>query len=68
MSAQQIIIVISVVMIVVIALAAARGSGPRIRQITRTVRKDKEDEKRAAFFPAVTQNLFQGPFWRPLRR
>ena len=45
MSAQQIIIVISVVMIVVIALAAARGSGPRIRQITRTVRKDKEDEK-----------------------
>jgi hypothetical protein len=43
-STQQIIVAISIAMIVVIALAAARGGGPRITQITRTVKRDDEKD------------------------
>jgi hypothetical protein len=45
MTTQQIIIVISVIMIVVIALGAARGGGPRVTQITRTVDKNQDKSK-----------------------
>jgi len=41
MSTQTIIIIVAVV--VLIAVLAARGGGPRVTQITRTVRKDKDD-------------------------
>jgi type II secretory pathway pseudopilin PulG len=40
MSTQTIIIL--VVVIAIIALLAARGGGPRVTQITRTVRKEKD--------------------------
>jgi hypothetical protein len=44
MTTHQIIIIISIIMIVVIALAAARGGGPRVTQITRTVKRDEEKD------------------------
>ena len=40
MSTQTIIIIVALVAIV--ALLAARGGGPRVTQITRTRRKDKD--------------------------
>jgi hypothetical protein len=43
MSTQTIIII--VVVIAIIALLAARGGGPRVTQIDRTVRRDKEGDE-----------------------
>ncbi|HYX47681.1 MAG TPA: hypothetical protein VE820_12780 [Sphingomicrobium sp.] len=42
MSAQTLIIIVAVAIAIIAALAASR-SGPRVTQITRTVRKDKDD-------------------------
>ena len=42
MSTTTIIIIVAVV--AVIALLAARGSGPRVTQIDRTVRTEKDSE------------------------
>ncbi len=41
MSTQTIVII--VVILAVIAALAARGSGPRVTHITRTVNKEKDD-------------------------
>ena len=43
MSTQTTIII--VVVIAIIALLAARGGGPRVTQIDRTVRRDKEGDE-----------------------
>jgi hypothetical protein len=43
MSTQTIIII--VVVVAIIALLAARGGGPRVTQIDRTVRRDKEGDE-----------------------
>jgi hypothetical protein len=43
MSTQTIIIIVAVIAIV--ALLAARGGGPRVTQIDRTVRRDKEGDE-----------------------
>jgi hypothetical protein len=43
MSTQTIIIIVALV--AVIALLAARGRGPRVTQIDRTVRREKEGEE-----------------------
>jgi hypothetical protein len=43
MSTQAIIIIVAIV--AVIALLAARGGGPRVTQIDRTVRRDKEGDE-----------------------
>jgi hypothetical protein len=37
------IILIVVVVVALITLLAARGGGPRVTEITRTTRRDKED-------------------------
>ncbi|HVU30892.1 MAG TPA: hypothetical protein VHE36_10885 [Sphingomicrobium sp.] len=42
MSTFNLVIIIAVVLVIVVALAAAR-SGPRVTQIDRTVRKEKDD-------------------------
>jgi hypothetical protein len=43
MSTQTIIIIVAIV--AVIALLAARGGGPRVTQIDRTVRRKKEGDE-----------------------
>ena len=44
MTTTQIIIVVVALAVAIIALAA-RGDRPRVTHITRTVRKEKEDEE-----------------------
>jgi hypothetical protein len=44
MSAQTIIVIIAIVMIVVIAAGGLRR-GPRVTQIDRTVKRDKDGEE-----------------------
>ena len=41
MSTQMIIII--VVVVAIVALLAARSGGPRVTEITRTVRKEKDE-------------------------
>lgn len=43
MSTQTIIIIVAIVAI--IAFLAARGGGPRVTQIDRTIRRDKEGDE-----------------------
>ena len=43
MSTQTIVIIVAV--IAIIAFLAARSGGPRVTQINRTVRREKEDEE-----------------------
>ena len=43
MSTTQIIIAL-VVVVALIAVLASRGGGPRVTQIDRTVRKDKDED------------------------
>ena len=42
MSTQTIVIIV-VVVVAIIALLAARGGGPRVTEITRTLRKGKDE-------------------------
>ena len=44
MSTQTIIIIVAIVAL--IAVLAARGGGPRVTQITRTVKRDEEEGER----------------------
>jgi len=42
MSTQTLLIIVAVVLAIIVALAASRG-GPRVTEIDRTVRKEKDD-------------------------
>lgn len=44
MTTPQIIIVLLVAIAVIAALLAARGGGPRVTQIDRTVRREKDGD------------------------
>jgi hypothetical protein len=45
MSTQTIIVIIAVVMIVAIAAAGLRRAGPRVTEVDRVVRREKEESE-----------------------